>query len=137
MLQFDAQFEHRMPRADELKKNYPDTNQGRMEAQMNWSTIQLLPQPGSERLSLEVAARGWYLPWDRNSQNRPIQRLEGEVEVSVLIPLTKFNLVGANFVTDEKAKATQRVRIKYVHGAIESFGFIHSSQMTLGVEFVK
>jgi hypothetical protein len=69
--------------------------------------------------------------------NRPIERLEGEMETSLLVPLAKFSLSGLNFVTDEKAKATQRVRIKYVHGAIESLGFLHSSQLSVGVEFVK
>ena len=137
LFQIDTQFEHRMPRPDDLKMEYPERNVGRIEAQMTWSTIQLLPQKDSDPLSLEVASRGWYLPQDRNSLNRTIQRLEGEVEISLLVPLAKFNLVGLNFVTDSKAKATQRVRIKYVHGAIESLGFTHASQLTMGVEFIK
>jgi hypothetical protein len=137
LFQLDAQFERRMPRTSDFEKKFPQRNVGRFEAQMSWSTIQLLPQSGSEKLSLEIAGKAWYLPRDRNTLNRPIERLEGEMETSLLVPLAKFSLSGLNFVTDEKAKATQRVRIKYVHGAIESLGFLHSSQLSVGVEFVK
>jgi hypothetical protein len=137
LFQFDVQYEQRMPRIDAMKKLYPRRQQQRTEAQMSWTSIQLLPQRGAQLLCLEIVAKGWYLPWDQNSLKRPMQRLEGNLEASLLVPLTRVTLTGLNFVTDDKAKASQRIRVKYVHGANEVLGFIHSSQLSLGLEVIK
>jgi hypothetical protein len=133
----NAQHEYRARRDVEASKKFPDRNTFRLFGEMAWSPIRLLPSAGSDTLTLEMLGRGWYFPSDRNKLGVKIRRLEGLVEISILVPITKFSFTGAALVSDEKSKAKQRVRIKYSAGANEANGFQHSSQLSLGVEIVK
>jgi hypothetical protein len=134
---FSAQHEYRARQTVAAAARFPDANAFRMFGEMSWSPIRLLPSPGSDTLTLEMLGRGWYFPRDRNALGQRIERLEGYFEVSVLVPITKFQFTGSALVSDDASKAKQRIRIKYSVGANEANAFLHSSQISLGVEIIK
>lgn len=129
-----AQNEFRI-RRDENK--YPDRNAFRLFGEMSWAPIRLLPSSGADTLTVEALGRAWYYPSDRNTLQRKIARVEGYFEISLLVPLTKLQFEGAALVIDEKSKAKQRVRLKYSNGANEANSFLHSSQLSIGMEVIK
>ena len=134
---FSIQNEYRAIQTQAAKKKFPDNNAMRVFGELTWDPIRLLPGRGTDTLTLELAGRGWYLPSDRNQFNQKIERLEGQIEVSLLVPITKFMFDSPSLVSNDASAAKQRIRIRYAAGANEAQAFEHSSQLSLGVEFVK
>jgi hypothetical protein len=134
---FAVQNEYRANQDAAAQKEFPDQNAIRLFGELTWDPIRLLPSKGSDTVTLELAGRGWYLPSDRNASGNKIERLEGQIEVSLLVPITKFQFNAPSLVANDKSAAKQRIRIRYAAGANEAQAFRHSAQLSLGVEFVK
>jgi hypothetical protein len=136
-LQFDAQYERRIRQDPQAASDSPKKDVFRVFGQIAWKPIRIFP--GSvkpDTIDLELLGKGWYIPNDRDMFNKRKDRLEGLLEVSLLVPLTKLNFSGSQLL-ETGGSATQRIRIKYSIGANDANGFKHSKQLSLGVEMIK
>jgi hypothetical protein len=134
---FAGQFERRLRQDDQFRITNPQRNLFRIFGQMDWKPIYLLPSKDkASSLALEVGGKAWYLPSDRKADGTTMERLEGLVEVSLLVPITRFNFQGLSLASANR-DTKQRIRIKYSAGANEANGWKHFSQITLAFEAVK
>ncbi len=94
----------------------------------------------SQNISLELAAKGWWFPYEKDLVGTKVRRYEGRAEISLLIPITSSIVDQFLFKKKDDVKpinATQRFRIKYVIGANDARGFERSSQLSFGIELIK
>ena len=135
---FEGQYERRIEQDLASRARFKDPNAVRLAGQFLWTPIHILTGPSYNKddLSLEFAGHGWFLPSQRDMSNRKFNRLEGYMEVSLLVPVRKFaGVAGLSSAGTDAAK--QRVRIKYSYGANEAKGFRPVNQVSLGYEVIK
>ena len=135
---FEGQYERRIEQDLASRARFKDPNAVRLAGQFLWTPIHILTGPSYDKddLSLEFAGHGWFLPSQRDMSNRKFNRLEGYMEVSLLVPVRKFaGVAGLSSAGTDAAK--QRVRIKYSYGANEAKGFRPVNQVSLGYEVIK
>lgn len=133
----DVQFEQRL-RQDAFSRNkFADKSALRLHGRSTWANIRLLKGNGNgDPVELEVAGQGWYLPHQHTGGATGrvlVDRLEGMVEVSVLVPISKIAVTRTGIATPQKGTKSV-IRVKYARGANEANGFRHFSQLSLGVE---
>jgi hypothetical protein len=135
---FSVQYENRIQQDAASKQKFKDPTAMRYYSDLTWAPIHILTGGGysKEDLSVEFSGKGWLLPNQQNAAGRRFDRLEGLAEVSLLIPVRKFNLPGVTGTATGDA-AKQRIRFKYTHGANEANGFKHIAMFSLGYEAVK
>ncbi|HXJ44180.1 MAG TPA: hypothetical protein VNH18_33140 [Bryobacteraceae bacterium] len=133
----DAQLERRLRQDAQSRKNFLDKDAFRLYAHSTWARIRLLKGSGAgEPVEMEVAGSGWYLPGQHTGGPTGkilVDRLEGLLEVSVLVPVSKITVSSMGLTTPTQGTKSV-VRVKYSHGANEANGFRHSSSLSLGVE---
>lgn len=143
---FTAQQEWRIEQDPIAEKTFPGTRSFRIFSQFHWALIRLLPpqkdkastvEPGA--LSLELLAKGWFLPHQQTLSGNYRRLLEGDLEVSLLIAASKFSLLHRRDSVSLNLDGTpkQRVRLKYTYGANEDNGFTHVHQLSIGIESAK
>jgi hypothetical protein len=100
-----------------------------------WAPIRLFPPKtaGGDPITMEIHGSGWYLPRQHDFNKVLKDRLEGLLEVSVLFPVARLSVTTGGAATAQKGTKSA-IRIKYAHGANESNGFKHFSQLSIGVE---
>lgn len=145
-LTFAVQNEWRIEQDPDTKKKFPGERSFRLFAQTNWAPILLLPPPKDSRtidpgaLSIEFLGKAWYMPHEQRLDGAFVQRLEGDVEISLLIAVSKLSFTRQK---DDSISLTsgdapkQRIRLKYMRGANEANGFTHVHQLSIGIESSK
>ena len=138
-IEFDVQNESRLKQSAESLKKFKDPNTIRYYGEFTWSPIHLVPGEGfaKDDVSLEFTGKGWFLPGQTNSAGKKIDRLEGLAEVSLLIPVRKFQPNGGIAPDPSADAAKQRIRLKFSTGANEANGFQHFRQWALAYEMIK
>ena len=131
---FDGQFERRFRQDRASEQQFRDKNAFRLFGDCSWKPIRLLPGDGSgDSVTLEIQGKGWYIPRQHKATGQIFNRMEGLLQVSVLVPVTKLSPNGSGFMSDTKGTKSH-IRIQYSHGANEANGFKHSSTLTIGIE---
>ena len=161
IFEISAQY-HRRIKQDLIAANERlDKNAFALFNQFSWNPIQLLPgkcktdktvsstaaiTPKDKKcldpneISLEIAAKNWYFPFEKAITGTKVRKFESRIEVSLLIPLSKFQIFGSSFIsTDDgdKSSSKKRLRVTYQTGANDASGFKHSTQFLFGFEVIK
>jgi hypothetical protein len=148
----NAEFHHRLKQDVASKAKFPNKNSFALTGQFIWLPIQLFTKNctdaegnpnidlcySAKNISLELAAKGWWFPYEKTLAGTKVGKLEARAEISLLIPFPFINNISEKFAfKTENGGFASRLRFKYVTGANEAAGFKHSSQFTVGVELIK
>ena len=133
-----AQYERRFEQDQQAVMSHANEDSFRLFGQVAWNPIHLLPGKGftARDITLEMLAKGWWFPDEKTNMGNRVSKLEGRLEVSLVVPLAGLNLSGI-FIKAPIEGTGSRLRIKYSDGANEANGFTHSSEFTLSVEVLK
>jgi hypothetical protein len=134
------QNEWRVEQDQLARATFPNKRGLRWFGGANWAPFHLLPGSAREgviapgNLTLEFAVKGWYL---YGAEIQHSHRWQGLMEASLLVPITGLSFQPATGALGGAEAPKQRIRVKYSAGANETRGFIHSTQLTIGMEVIK